>query len=168
MQYLPEAARQPAEAALIVSFRLGSQQYGLPVAAVREVVRLPALVTLAGVAPALCGLLNMRGLFVPVFDGRVLVGEPAMYDLNKQVVIVGRAQPELGIIVDLVQGVVQCASLNSASLPRPVAGALIESVWAADREPILGLRLAALLELAAEVTHAAPAPPSAGIPPASE
>ena len=99
MQYIPEAAaEQLAESALIVSFRLGSQQYSLPVAAVCEVVRLPALVTLVGAAPALCGLLNLRGLYLPVFDGRLLVGEAAGYDLSKQIVIVGRARPELDAV----------------------------------------------------------------------
>ena len=84
MQHIPEAAAEhSAESALIVSFRLGSQQYSLPVAAVCEVVRLPALVTLVGAAPALCGLLNLRGLYLPVFDGRLLIGEEAGYDLSK-------------------------------------------------------------------------------------
>src|SRR4051812_12463235 len=133
MQYLPEStARQLAESELIVSFRLGSQQYGLPVAMVCEVVRLPALVALAGAAPALCGLLNLRGLYVPIFDGRLLVGEAAGYDLNKQIVIIGGARPELGLLVDQVDGVVQLGGARKAALARPLAGALIDRVCEAD------------------------------------
>ena len=57
MELTPEAmVLRSASPSLIVSFWLGPQQYGLPLEAVREVVRLPALVTLAGAVPALCGL----------------------------------------------------------------------------------------------------------------
>jgi purine-binding chemotaxis protein CheW len=157
MQNISEAAAgRSTESALIVSFRLGSQQYSLPVAAVCEVVRLPALVTLVGAAPALCGLLNLRGLYIPVFDGRLLVGEAAGYDLSKQIVIVGHVRPELGVIVDQVHGVVRCGSLSSAPLARPLAGALIESVCEADHGSIIGISLTALLALAAEAAPVAP------------
>ena len=162
MQHIPDiVTAQPTESALIVSFRLGSQQYSLPVAAVCEVVRLPALVTLVGASPALCGLLNLRGLFLPVFDGRVLMGEAAGYDLSKQIVIVGRARPELGLIVDQVDGVVQRGSVHSASLPHSLAGALIESVCEIERGSIIGISLTALLALAAEATPVAPVPADA-------
>ena len=157
MQHIPEAAaEQSAESALIVSFRLGSQQYSLPVAAVCEVVRLPALVTLVGAAPALCGLLNLRGLYLPVFDGRLLIGEEAGYDLSKQIVIVGRARPELGVIVDQVHGVVRRGGVSSAPLARPLAGSLIESVCEADHGSIIGISLMALLALGTEAAPIAP------------
>jgi purine-binding chemotaxis protein CheW len=157
MHYIPEAAaEQSAESALIVSFRLGSQQYSLPVAAVCEVVRLPALITLVGAAPALCGLLNLRGLYLPVFDGRLLIGEAASYDLSKQIVIVGRARPELGVIVDQVHGVVRRGGVSSAPLARPLAGSLIESVCEADHGSIIGISLLALLALGAEAAPIAP------------
>ena len=158
MQHLPEAAvGQSIDSALIVSFRLGTQQYGLPVAAVCEVVRLPALVTLVGAAPALCGLLNLRGLYVPVFDGRLLVGEAAGYDLSKQIVIVSRARPELGVIVDQVDGVVRRGDVRSAALPSQLTGALIDSVCEAERGSIICLSPTALLALAAEAAPVASA-----------
>ena len=135
---------------MIVTFQIGHQQYSLPVAAVCEVVRLSALVTLVGAAPALCGLLNLRGLYLPVFDGRLLVGEAAGYDLSKQIVIVGRVRPELGVIVDQVHGVVRRGGVSSAPLARPLAGTLIESVCEADHGSIIGISLTALLALTAQ------------------
>jgi chemotaxis signal transduction protein len=161
MQPIPEAAaQQPAESALIVSFRLGSQQYGLPIAVVCEVVRLPALVTLVGAAAALCGLLNLRGLYLPVFDGRVLLGEAADYDLSKLIMIVGRVGPELGLLVDQVHGVGPRGGVSSAALTHPLAGALIDSVCEAahgsDHGSIICLSPAALLALATEAAPTAP------------
>jgi chemotaxis signal transduction protein len=158
IQHIPEpAAVQPAESTLIVSFRLGSQQYSLPVAAVCEIVRLPALVTLVGASPALCGLLNLRGRFLPIFDGRLLMDEAANYDLSKQIVIVGRARPELGVIVDHVDGVVQRGGTRSAALPHRLLNRLIDSVCDGEHGAIIGISLTALLALADEVAPVAAA-----------
>src|SRR5215208_237074 len=96
--------------ALIETFQLEHQRYGLALEVVREIVRLPALIMLAGAPPALCGLLNLRGQHLPVLDGRVLVGECSQYDLSSQIVIAGRAQPELGILVDQVNEVCAVAA----------------------------------------------------------
>jgi purine-binding chemotaxis protein CheW len=134
----------------IVRFQLGPQQYGLPVEAVREVVRLPALIALAGVAPELCGLLNLRGLYLPVFDGRILIGETAEYDLSRQIIIVGRARPELGLLVDQVDGVIELAGAGQAELQRPVASPLLDSLVDVDNRAVMLLSVTALLALAAE------------------
>src|SRR5579859_1040316 len=104
---LQESTQSPL---LVVSFELGSQRYGLPVTVVREVIRLPALITLAGAPPAMCGLLNLRGQYIPVLDGRVLVGEPSCYDLMSQIMIIGhpdtlQAKPVLGLLADRVLSV---------------------------------------------------------------
>jgi purine-binding chemotaxis protein CheW len=86
-------------------FALGPQCYALPLADVREVVRVSALLTLAGAPPTLCGLLNLRGQHVPVLDGCVLMGLPAAYDLNSQIIIIGRDQPQIGLLVPAVETV---------------------------------------------------------------
>jgi chemotaxis signal transduction protein len=56
---------------------------------------MPALLRLAGAPASLVGLLNRRGWYLPVLDSRVLVGEPAQYDLNRYIVIAGRAAGNL-------------------------------------------------------------------------
>lgn len=99
------------DAQMIVTFSIGPQQYGLPLAVVTQVVRMPALLTLAGAPPFLCGLLNLRGQFIPVLDGRMLIGEPATYELTSQIVIIGDPQRQAemtlrcGLLVDQVHDV---------------------------------------------------------------
>jgi purine-binding chemotaxis protein CheW len=134
----------------IVGFQLGSQQYGLPVEAVCEVVRLPALVTLAGAAPELCGLLNLRGLYLPVFDGRVLIGETAEYELSQQIVIIGRARPELGLLVDRVDDVIELPGAARAQLQHSAASLLLDSLVDVDNRAIMLLSVRGLLALAAK------------------
>lgn len=110
---------------LAITFCIALQEYGLPVAAVREVVNLPALLPIAGAPPYLRGLLNLRGQFLPVLDGRVLMGAAAPLDLTCQVIVVGTDAPEFGLLVDLARTI---APVSIAAGP-PVARALL---------PILG------------------------------
>jgi chemotaxis signal transduction protein len=135
---------------VIVSFRLGPQEYGLPVEAVREVVRLPALITLADPAPALCGLLNLRGYYLPVLDGRVLVGEMPHYDLSNQIIIVGHTRPKLGLLVDQVNGVATFGRTSRTPIQRGVAAQLLDSIINGAQGTMILLDLAVLAALAAK------------------
>ncbi len=107
---------------LVVSFDVGTQEYALPIDAVVQVVRLPALTELSGAPPAVLGLLNMRGSYLPVIDARRLLGVQAEIDLNKQVIIVGGAaangdlQPQMGLLVDRVHDVQTLANERIVAL----------------------------------------------------
>ena len=80
-----------AVATTAMTFAIGTQQYGLPVANVFDVVPIPAMLILAGAPTYLIGVLNRRGRYLPVLDGRILLGEQAPYDLDRYVIIAGRA-----------------------------------------------------------------------------
>jgi purine-binding chemotaxis protein CheW len=98
----PPAATAP----LAVTFQLAEQRYALPLDAVAQVVRLPDLVVIAGAPPAVCGLLNLRGVFLPVLAGRRLVGAPDAFSLESCVVlVVVDGRPALGLLVDEVEAV---------------------------------------------------------------
>jgi chemotaxis signal transduction protein len=70
----------------LVTFRLDGQNYATRVDDVREVVRLPELAVLPGIKAPVVGILDLRGLSVPVVDIRRSPG-PAGGD----VLIVGDA-----------------------------------------------------------------------------
>jgi chemotaxis signal transduction protein len=143
----PTASLALAPDALIVTFQLGHQHYGLPLAVVHEIVRLPALTQLAGAPPALCGLLNLRGQHLPVLDGRVLVGEPALYDLANQIVIAGRGQPEFGLLVDQVHDVYTVAAEPIVPISRPDVAPFLTHVFTMADGSVLLFDLPALLGL---------------------
>ncbi|MEP7187647.1 MAG: chemotaxis protein CheW [Roseiflexaceae bacterium] len=156
MELIPEAmVLRSASPSLIVSFWLGSQEYGLPLEAVREVVRLPALVTLAGATPALCGLLNLRGYYLPVLDGRVLVGEAPRYALSNQIIIVGHARPKLGVLVDQVNGVAAFSRDVRTPIQTGIAAPLLDSVITSEHGALIMLDLTVLASLAAAGQQAA-------------
>jgi purine-binding chemotaxis protein CheW len=103
---------------LVVTFRVGRQHSALPLAAVLQVVRLPALTMVPGAPPTLCGLLNLRGSFVPVIDGRVLLGEPGSIGLENQVIVIGASSgaPTVSLLVDEVDTVRSFAPGSFAAL----------------------------------------------------
>lgn len=117
-------------APLVVTFRVGRQSYGLPLDAVLQVVRLPALTVVPGAPPQLAGLLNLRGSFVPVLDGRALLGEPPEVSLQSQVLVLGAAAaPTLSLLVDAVAAVRRFPPGSFTALASPnglVAGMLHE------------------------------------------
>lgn len=103
---------------LVVTFRVGRQHYALPLSAVLQVVRLPALTVVPGAPPTLCGLLNLRGSFVPVLDGRVLLGEQGAIGLESQVIVLGGGGgvPKVSLLVDEVDTVRSFASGSFATM----------------------------------------------------
>src|SRR4029078_11095337 len=65
----PEASVMAYEQFII--FRLGNQDYGIPIAAVSEIARPPEHVTRFPKAPAFIdGVMNLRGGVVPILDLR--------------------------------------------------------------------------------------------------
>jgi purine-binding chemotaxis protein CheW len=101
----PDAHRGLSAVLPTVTFVLGAQEYGLPVADVVEIVPIPAMLALAGAPPYLVGLLNRRGRYLAVLDGRILVGEPAPYDCDRYIIIAGHALPgtrQIGALVGLL------------------------------------------------------------------
>lgn len=110
---LVAAAISPAQPArpgpIVVTFRVARQIYALPLAAVLQVVRLPALTLVPDAPRGHCGLLNLRGSFLPVLDARALLGEPAAASLESHVLVLSAGALDgaaaLGLLVDAVDTV---------------------------------------------------------------
>jgi purine-binding chemotaxis protein CheW len=131
--------------ALFVTFKITHQHYALPLAVALEIIRLPALVPLAGAPPTLCGLLNLRGRYLPILDARALIGAPVEYDLNSQIVIAGRGIPEVGLLVDQVNDVCMVTADRVAPIDRTDVAPFLTSVFDLAEESVLVFDLAALL-----------------------
>ena len=67
--------RDGAERLLV--FRVGSERFGVPMGAVREVVDAPEVRRLPDAPPSLLGVATVRGELVPVYDAR------AIFDVDK-------------------------------------------------------------------------------------
>jgi len=89
-----------------VIFRVDKERYGLPLAAVREVVVPPERFTRVPRAPAaVTGVMNLRGRVVTVVELRQLLGLPDGALPPSRVVLLDRGRRDLGLLVTEVDGI---------------------------------------------------------------
>ena len=139
---------------LTVVFRIDQQLYGISAAHVYEIVLRPGLVALAGAPPLLKGLLNLRGRYLPVLDGGLLVDANAIQALNSHVMVLGRAAPELALLVDHVADVHELEPGDMTALIDGTAARFLSHVVSQDTESILLCDMSALLAYASMVEQA--------------
>lgn len=102
-----------------VVFDLGGERYGLPIAAVDEVLRLPEQVTRVPNGPRfVSGIINLRGRPVPIIDQRERFGAPAAgAAVRPRVVIVSFGGLQAGFAVDAVSEILSIASAELSATP---------------------------------------------------
>jgi purine-binding chemotaxis protein CheW len=104
----PKIERSSEERQFLV-FRLGDDEFGLPVEAVVEVARAPDRVTRVPKAPKfLEGVINLRGAVVPVIDQRQRFDMPRLEQGDgRRLVVVQTGRHRAGLIVDSVSEVLR-------------------------------------------------------------
>jgi purine-binding chemotaxis protein CheW len=105
----PAAEIAIGDEALFLVFRLGDEEFGLPVGAVDEVARLPDRITRVPKTPRfLEGVINLRGEVLPIVDQRRRFGMPRLAHADKRRLVVARsASRRAGLIVDSVSEVLR-------------------------------------------------------------
>ncbi|MFA7330164.1 MAG: chemotaxis protein CheW [Candidatus Delongbacteria bacterium] len=89
-----------------LTFRLGSEDYGIPIAAVIEIIGIQPITDLPEVPPWIRGVVNLRGRVVPVMDVRLRFGMPARdYDDRTCIIVASMNGENVGLIVDAVREV---------------------------------------------------------------
>lgn len=93
----------------LVVFRLGKEEFGVPIASVQEIVRVPEQLIRVPRAPAFVeGVVNLRGSVLPVIDLRLRLGLAAIARSDRQrimVFLIGGVRS--GFIVDQVAEVLK-------------------------------------------------------------
>ena len=104
----PQIDRVSGERKFLV-FRLGQDEFGLPVEAVVEVARAPDRITRLPKAPRfLKGVINLRGAVVPVIDQRQRFDTPRLEQGDgRRLVVVQTGRHRAGLIVDSVSEVLR-------------------------------------------------------------
>lgn len=102
-----DASEEASGESQAVTFMLGGQLYGLPIEVVQEIQQLVEFTPLPDVAPALVGLVDIRGMVVPAIDLRILVGmESSPLTLQTPMVFCRVRGHVVCLIVDGVEDVV--------------------------------------------------------------
>jgi purine-binding chemotaxis protein CheW len=115
-----------------LTFRLGGEEYGMEILKVQEIRGYDSITQIANAPEFIKGVVNLRGIIVPIIDMRIKfrLGE-ANYDQFTVVIILNVAGRVMGIVVDGVSDVI---SLETEQMrPTPGFGSVI------DTEYIMGL-----------------------------
>ncbi|HET6413676.1 MAG TPA: chemotaxis protein CheW [Anaeromyxobacter sp.] len=117
-------------------FRLGTEEYGVPVERVHEVLK-PQPVTEVPRAPAgVLGVITVRGEVVAVFDPRLRLGLPGSPPSEGagRIVIVDDGEGPCGLLVDEVASVVRLAQGSIEPCPQGIGGQSADCLAGIGRE----------------------------------
>ena len=122
-----------------LSFRLASEEYAIDILQVRE-IRACEPVTRMPDSPAFVkGVINLRGLIVPIVDLRLKFGHPAEFGAGTVMIILTIDERLVGIVVDAVSDVV--ALLPSQIRPAPEMGTGVDVSFIRGLAPLDGRML---------------------------
>jgi purine-binding chemotaxis protein CheW len=85
----------------VVGFRIGNETYGVRIAAVREIVRVPEITSVPNAPETIEGVINLRGKIIPVMDLRKRFGlAEIVTDKKNRILVVELENKLLGLIVN--------------------------------------------------------------------
>jgi len=98
-------AAMPAE---FLSFRLGAEEYGIDILRVQEIRSYETCTRIAGSPSFIKGVVNLRGVIVPIVDLRLKFGlSDAALDGSTVTIVLNVSQRVVGVVVDSVSDVLQ-------------------------------------------------------------
>lgn len=91
-----------------LSFRNGGEEYGIEILKVQEIRGYEAPTRIANAPKHVLGVLNLRGIIVPILDMRVKFGmTDVTYNHNTVTIVLNIANRVVGMVVDAVSDVVE-------------------------------------------------------------
>jgi len=112
----------------LLTFTLGSEEYGIDILKVQEIRGYDAVTTIANAPEFIKGVINLRGIIVPIVDMRIKfkLGN-ITYDETTVVIILNVANRVLGMVVD---GVSDVTSLKPDDIkPAPKFGSSLDAEY---------------------------------------
>ncbi len=141
-----------SETIQVVSFKLGSEEYGVDIAQVQEINRMVAVTHVPRAPQFMEGVINLRGQLIPIIDLRARFGMPrAEHTKNTRIVVTEIGAKRVGMVVDSVSEVLRLPVEHIEPAPEMITGV--------DTEYIRGVgkiedRLIILLDLARIISTA--------------
>ncbi|MGB6335903.1 MAG: chemotaxis protein CheW [Thermoanaerobaculia bacterium] len=101
-----EEQEKPEEPEIWLVFRLGESSFGLPVADIREVMRVGAITRVPQAPFAVTGVTDLRGRVIPIVDlGARFDLDPVEVDEQSRIVVLDAEGRLIGLLVDAVDRV---------------------------------------------------------------
>jgi purine-binding chemotaxis protein CheW len=114
---------QPLE---FLAFTLGQEEYGIDIQKVQELRGYDAVTRIANAPEHIKGVVNLRGIIVPIIDMRIKfnLGTPT-YDQFTVVIILNMASRVMGMVVDSVSDVITLSPEQVK--PAPEMGSVLDT-----------------------------------------
>ncbi|MFZ2540300.1 MAG: chemotaxis protein CheW [Gallionella sp.] len=91
----------------LLTFTLGNEEYGIDILKVQEIRGYDAVTTIANTPEFIKGVINLRGIIVPIVDMRIKFKLGSVtYDQLTVVIILNMANRVVGMVVDGVSDVI--------------------------------------------------------------
>jgi purine-binding chemotaxis protein CheW len=136
----------------VLSFALGEEQYAVRILHVQEIRMYEAPTRLPGTPAHVLGVINLRGVIVPIIDLRLVMGcRDAPVKATTAVVVLNIAGKTAGIVVDTVNQVVELQPDNLRDMPTLAGGAVqtfVEGLAKVDEAMLVVLNLESLVATA--------------------
>jgi purine-binding chemotaxis protein CheW len=102
----------------IVGFRIGRETFGVPIALVHEIVRVPEITAVPDSPGYVEGVINLRGKIVSVLDLRKRFGERQIVNTKKNRILVSEVSGKMvGLIVDSASEVIKLPESDVQAAP---------------------------------------------------
>ena len=107
----------------VIVFKLGAEEYGVEVEKVETIERIQHLTRVPKTPPFIKGVMNLRGVVVPVLDlrGRFNLEETAYTDASR-IIIISIEDLKVGMIVDSADDVIDVDTDTISDPPEIVGG----------------------------------------------
>ena len=119
----PAASKASALPTQVISFAIGDDQYGVDIMAVREIKGWSEITRLPKQPEYVRGVLNLRGVIVPIIDLRCRFGQGLTEATMLHIVIIVQiASRQVGLLADRVLDIVSFEMEQIQPVPRIVNG----------------------------------------------
>ncbi|MFA6808112.1 MAG: chemotaxis protein CheW [Eubacteriales bacterium] len=101
----------------LVTFSLGAEEFGVDIMRVKEIIRIPAITRVPKAPDFVEGVINLRGIIIPVVNLRVRFGMPSVEETDlSRIVVIQVDGKAFGVRVD---GVTEVLRLESEAIEPP-------------------------------------------------
>jgi len=100
-----------------LTFRIGAEEYGLDILRVQEIRSYEPPTRVANAPAFVKGIVNLRGVIVPIVDLRLRLGQAGEYNSFTVVIVLNVLNRVVGIVVDSVSDVLELT--DEQIKPRP-------------------------------------------------
>lgn len=104
-----------------LTFKIDDDLYGIHILCIEEIITLKKIAKLPGLPDYVLGVINLRGMIIPVIDFRILTGiKPRPFDDHTVIIIVKFNKKLIGVLVDTVCDIFH--STGDFSMPPEFSG----------------------------------------------